>query len=232
MFPEAGSAHQTLNKLVSNEGMAVLVPAGTEHGTWLTGTLRPEAPPSPASAPPRPEADFGPWLAGEVGCSGWAHATSMHITASHGSIASRTLKMSYFITRLPPAEEDVKAWLVPAERGLPMGNTPFSLPFKSLVSLPPAHTHSFSDIYYRYRFPNLQHMMQEQTSEQCYTLKPSRNAEMWESSSPHNKVTGKSGPGAGALAAGTAPDWLSGRMSGVKKKIQVACPCVPGDCLK
>lgn len=45
-----------------------------------------------------------------------------------------------------------------------MGNAQFSLPFKSLFSLPPAHTHSFSDIYYRYRFPNLQHMMQEQHS--------------------------------------------------------------------
>ena len=73
-----------------------------------------------------------------------------------------------------------------------MGNAQFSLPFKSLFSLPPAHTHSFSNIYYRYRFPNLQHMMQEQNSEQCYILKPSHKREMWESSSPHNKVTRKS----------------------------------------
>lgn len=73
-----------------------------------------------------------------------------------------------------------------------MGNAQFSLPFKSLFSLPPAHTHSFSNIYYRYRFPNLQHMMQEQHSEQCYTLKPSHKTEMWESSSLHNKVTRKS----------------------------------------
>lgn len=93
-----------------------------------------------------------------------------------------------------------------------MRNAQLPLPFKSLLSLPPAHTHSFSDIYYRYRFLNLQHMMQEQNSEQCYTLKPGHKTEMWESSSPHRKVTGQSGIGAAARPPGSghSPDRLLG----------------------
>lgn len=75
VFPEAGRTHQTL-RLVS-KGISVLVPKGTEQQPVANGDPAPRVPLSPV--PAGLEGDFGPSLAGEVGCAG----DTQHIHTQH-----------------------------------------------------------------------------------------------------------------------------------------------------
>ena len=49
------------------------------------------------------------------------HTTSMHMTASQMSISNHMLKMSYFITQVPPAKEDVKSLTHPCKKTVAHG---------------------------------------------------------------------------------------------------------------
>lgn len=112
MFPEAGSAHQTLNKLVSKEGGLVLIPEGTEQRRMANGDPASRGSHQHSSGPGRAgggwKETLGRRLQGRWDAQGM-HTTSMHVTASRMSIPNCILKMSYFITQVPPAKEDIKA---------------------------------------------------------------------------------------------------------------------------
>lgn len=85
MFPEAGSMHQTLNKLVSKEGISVLVPEGTEERHRANGDPASRGSHRHSSGPGRAG---GSWrkILGHRLQRRWdargMHTTSMHMTAS------------------------------------------------------------------------------------------------------------------------------------------------------
>lgn len=112
MFPAAGSAHQTPNKLVSKEGILVLVPGGTEQRRMANGDPASRGSHQHSSGPGRAGGSWketlGHHLQGRWDAQG-TRTTSTHVTASQMSVPNRILKMSYFITQAPPAKEDVKA---------------------------------------------------------------------------------------------------------------------------
>lgn len=78
MFPEAGSVHQTLSKLVSKAGISVLAPVGTEQQHPANGDPAPQGCHQHSSGPGRAGGGFGPSLTGEVGYSGHAHHIHVH----------------------------------------------------------------------------------------------------------------------------------------------------------
>lgn len=94
VFPEAGSVHQTLNKLVSREGILVLDAEGAEQRHIVNGDPPSPAPHQHSSSPGRAGGTwkeiFGPPLAGEVGCSG--DALRIHVRHSfRGAFNSKTM---------------------------------------------------------------------------------------------------------------------------------------------
>lgn len=111
MFPEAGSAHQTLNKLVSKEGILVLIPEGTEQQHMANRDPAFRGSHQHSSGPGRAGGSWketlGHHLQRRWDAQGM-RTTSMHMTASQMSISNHILKMNYFITQVPPAKEDVK----------------------------------------------------------------------------------------------------------------------------